>query len=1267
MESFSNANNNVPLSEIDALQAIFDSTDGQNWHWGSVSEGMVWVFDASANPCKDKWQGIECSTLPPLNVVNLTLFQLNLQGTLPGALGSLTMLKFLRISQNEGLIGTLPASLNALSRLVSLDISANGITGTFPPSLANLQELRALMLYGNKLSGQIAETFCFQPKLVGINLAFNRLNGSFPLCLCNSRDILALALNNNSITGTIPSCLANLDQMLAIDLSQNSFSGTIPSAIGSMVRLKQLSLYSNLLSGTLPTTIANLTQLIGLYAYSNALTGTIPTALDQLLALAHLNLEKNLLSGTFPQILSGLTNLVEIDLTSNNLSGSLPASIVQLRNLNYLEIDECLLTGSLPAALGMLSQLQYLQLYSNFLTGQIPASFVNLTELKSFEISHNALTGRIPEKVGQLGNLRYVWLNDNFLIGSIPRSMSAIASLQEIFLSNNQIIGNLYHVFNASTQLSLDTIELSGNQLTGSLPQEIFALPSLRTFAVVSNCIVTELPIEVCARSTLVALVLDGLHSSRRCQQKVLPGLSASYMVPHQLKGGIPACIFSMPNLSTLHLSGNAITGRLSSDLVLSPSLIDLSLSHNSFTGTIPDQMQDRAWYSLDLSYNRFTGTLSKNFASKPVNFSQNAQLSGVDDPAVKVALSLENNRLSGNIPAIIVTLMNVSVLGSNMFFCDISANNLPSHDEDKDKYSCGSDGFNSPYYVWLALIVAGAIAMSTSVILKNYDKQYLGKVKYWLGVVNGNVGVSHISAQVPSLGSIMFVFDASCTLILATLLYGVLVLLPLYVVGSSQYGTFTYKFAWTASAAFLSGEVPTALEMSFFLLLVLLLVVVSYKLCNSYRTDSRTHAGRWSLRFLTTKNAAQRRSLAQRIGAYALFMFCSFAVVIGINVAYVYATLYSSSSVLLLSQILLSFFKLFWNNFCAKQLMRWTVRVVFHSTKYSTEFTQGSELIFVLLFVALVNNIGIPCLVVAVVSPNCFYNLFVPAPAITTSYFYQYCDVINNANGECFSSKYTLGTTTYEPPFSYSYQCSSSFITYYSPAFVFLCITVTILTPLYEALILWTQRHFAADNRFAKILTYFTPRILQPICAGGEEDLSSQTVPGTLFDANHRILTLLSYFGMFMTFGTVFPPLGVALAITLLVSALSEKIKLGRFLALAHEKENKICANTIEAECRGAGGVDVLQVGVWLIITVSCWFYTLFLFDTLGDQQGISQAYWVLIVVPLTPFALFAGKTAAIACYQWTLPTVETLPVDQQNNSYDETGIVMSPMVATA
>jgi hypothetical protein len=53
---------------------------------------------------------------------------------------------------------------------------------------------------------------------------------------------------------------------------------------------------------------------------------------------------------------------------------------------------------------------------------------------------------------------------------------------------------------------------------------------------------------------------------------------------------------------------------------------------------------------------------------------------------------------------------------------------------------------------------------------------------------------------------------------------------------------------------------------------------------------------------------------------------------------------------------------------------------------------------------------------------------------------------------------------------------------------------------------------------------------------------------------------------------------------------------------------------------------VSVLYKALWMLITVSCWFYSLFLFDTLGDSVGFDKSYWVLWLMLLMPLILFTA-----------------------------------------
>lgn len=57
------------------------------------------------------------------------------------------------------------------------------------------------------------------------------------------------------------------------------------------------------------------------------------------------------------------------------------------------------------------------------------------------------------------------------------------------------------------------------------------------------------------------------------------------------------------------------------------------------------------------------------------------------------------------------------------------------------------------------------------------------------------------------------------------------------------------------------------------------------------------------------------------------------------------------------------------------------------------------------LMGVPVVYNILLPLLVVMVVSPYCFFNVFVSAPAVTTEYPVAFCDNFVYSSGVCIHS----------------------------------------------------------------------------------------------------------------------------------------------------------------------------------------------------------------------------------------------------------------------
>jgi hypothetical protein len=53
----------IPESEYNALQNLFDSTQGELWKWkNTMLFGSPWDFsNATSDPCINQWQGLTCS------------------------------------------------------------------------------------------------------------------------------------------------------------------------------------------------------------------------------------------------------------------------------------------------------------------------------------------------------------------------------------------------------------------------------------------------------------------------------------------------------------------------------------------------------------------------------------------------------------------------------------------------------------------------------------------------------------------------------------------------------------------------------------------------------------------------------------------------------------------------------------------------------------------------------------------------------------------------------------------------------------------------------------------------------------------------------------------------------------------------------------------------------------------------------------------------------------------------------------------------------
>jgi Leucine-rich repeat (LRR) protein/sugar lactone lactonase YvrE len=284
----------IPTAQCEALVALYDSTNGNNW---MNNDG----WKTTDTPCS--WYGIECSDG---NITKISLEDNQLTGTIP-ELSNLTGLRDLRLFSNQ-LTGSIP-ELSALTQLQILFLNNNQLTGQIP-ELSALTELQRIYLALNKLTGPVPELTALT-QLIEIDFGHNQLTGTIPE-LSNLTNLEVLSLKYNDLSGEIPE-LSHLSQLDKLRLEGNNLTGSIPDLSG-LSSLTGLVLAANQLTGEIPD-LSGLTSAHSIYLGDNQLTGSIPD-LSQVTNLWNFSVANNQLSGEIPS-LSSLPRLESFDLSGN--------------------------------------------------------------------------------------------------------------------------------------------------------------------------------------------------------------------------------------------------------------------------------------------------------------------------------------------------------------------------------------------------------------------------------------------------------------------------------------------------------------------------------------------------------------------------------------------------------------------------------------------------------------------------------------------------------------------------------------------------------------------------------------------------------------------------------------------------------------------------------------------------------------------------------------------------------------------------------------
>ena len=650
--------------------------------------------------------------------------------------------------------------------------------------------------------------------------------------------------------------------------------------------------------------------------------------------------------------------------------------------------------------------------------------------------------------------------------------------------------------------------------------------------------------------------------------------------------------------------------------------------AHNHLTGTIPAHIRDMNCTYLDLSYNKFNG--------KHI-YTPAASVSSTDTETV---LRLEVNRLSGPIPSEtdipFSQLGELKLLRDNLFSC----NNIPSEDEDSQDYSCGSQNLNLSIYLFLAFTGVLLLWVVLSIFLSYWfpkrgngvAEEKEGYLRRFYRFSSQQIGYltlfnEHSMQSVRSI-ELAKIYNIQYALRVTALLMGFLLVVvttvgsPIYVIKLSEYGhagdshshssslhsTHSYQYLWVISMAFITGELPAALIITAWLIVIggcyglfvqweqVLTGWVWFrgllKKCTTSTTTSTTSStlnpggagdrsssssgsssgGEAGLgggaeliaRHRQLSRESQRHAASDpesRLG-YATLFLMNLLLTASVNIAYVYSVYKSlSASTHVLCQVALAL---------AMTLHNTTILPLL-TTRW---IKSGRSKIRIRLILSILNSVLIPAIATMFTSPSCFQNLLVDPDETTSTYYYQYCSLFEFSSDGVATECQQVTTVPVDvlpmtPPFSYNNMCFSVLLTTYIPVYIFVysfqAISPFILVPLFSHMkflsvpralrkpglvglcwsSFWRKEYVAAGVRG------FKHGSSQFASHGGairpqEEDIATARM---LFDDKKFCLKIAQHLTILLTFGICSPVLAIIVVLSLVLQLYMHVFLIGRFV----------------------------------------------------------------------------------------------------------------------
>ncbi|PRP79017.1 putative leucine-rich repeat receptor-like protein kinase [Planoprotostelium fungivorum] len=229
--------------------------------------------------------------------------------------------------------------------------------------------------------------------------------------------------------------------------------------------------------------------------------------------------------------------------------------------------------------------------------GNFPSSFTSMTALSTLALSSNYLSGTVPD-LSPLSKLVEVYLGRNAFTGAIPNLPSTIKYAD---FSNNCFTS----IATSINLPSLLQLTVQNNSITGLIPDGLSASSSLVTLNLNGNQFNGNIPL-LPASLTFLGLGGNSLTSLPNLNQ--LTNLTYFNFSGNSFVTSLPSRL--PPSLISLDLTNSGFSGNLSSGFSFLPNLTSLLLGGNQIVGTVPDWFSNVSFVALALDGNQLSGNL---------------------------------------------------------------------------------------------------------------------------------------------------------------------------------------------------------------------------------------------------------------------------------------------------------------------------------------------------------------------------------------------------------------------------------------------------------------------------------------------------------------------------------------------------------------------------------------------------------------------------------------------------------------------------------